>query len=103
MEGGTGIRGRIKESSRFASRVSYRVTTKIVMSPQKFCYLDNNATTRVAPEVVEALLPFLKESWGNPSSAYEFGKQVAKPLAQAREAVAALLNADPAEITFTSC
>ena len=39
-------------------------------------YLDNNATTRIAPEVVEAMLPFLTEQWGNPSSAYSFGKAV---------------------------
>ena len=45
---------------------------------KKFCYFDNNATTRIAPEVVEAMLPFLREMWGNPSSAYGFGSQVGK-------------------------
>ena len=73
------------------------------MSQQPIYYFDNNATTRVAPEVLEAMLPFLSESWGNPSSIYGFGKQLAKPLATAREKVAALINAEPREIIFTSC
>jgi cysteine desulfurase len=66
-------------------------------------YLDNNATTRVAPEVIEALLPFLREWWGNPSSAYSFGHQVARHVDEARAKVAALINADPREVVFTSC
>src|SRR6185312_5764120 len=65
-------------------------------------YLDNNATTRVAPEVLDAMLPFLSEQWGNPSSIYGFGRQLAKPLELAREKVAALINAEPREIIFTS-
>src|SRR5205809_189207 len=65
-------------------------------------YFDNNATTRVAPEVVEAMLPFLREQWGNPSSIYGFGRQLTKPLELAREKVAALINAQPREIIFTS-
>ena len=69
----------------------------------QICYLDNNATTRVAPEVVEAMLPFLKEYWGNPSSAYSFGHDVARQVDEARAKVAALINADPREIVFTSC
>jgi len=70
---------------------------------EQICYLDNNATTRVAPEVVDAMLPFLRELWGNPSSAYDFGHQVARHVELAREKAAALLNADPAEVVFTSC
>ena len=70
---------------------------------KKFCYFDNNATTRIAPEVVEAMLPFLRKLWGNPSSAYEFGSQVGKHIDQARERAAALLHADPKEVVFTSC
>ncbi|HEX3988254.1 MAG TPA: cysteine desulfurase NifS [Verrucomicrobiae bacterium] len=66
-------------------------------------YFDNNATTRVAPEVVDAMLPFLRDFWGNPSSAYSFGKFVAGQIEQAREKVAALVDADPKEIVFTSC
>jgi cysteine desulfurase len=66
-------------------------------------YLDNNATTRIAPEVFEAMVPFLTESYGNPSSAYSFGKRVEGHLNEAREKVAALLGATPREIIFTSC
>ncbi len=70
---------------------------------QKFYYFDNNATTRVAPEVVDAMIPFLREMWGNPSSAYSFGAQVHGHVEKAREQVAALIHADPKEIVFTSC
>lgn len=66
-------------------------------------YFDNNATTRVAPEVVEAMVPFLSEYWGNPSSAYSFGNQVARHVEQARASVADLIHADPKEVVFTSC
>lgn len=68
-----------------------------------FIYLDNNATTRVDPAVVEEMMPFLTENYGNPSSGYRFGKQVAKALDLARERVAALLGCEPGEIVFTSC
>jgi cysteine desulfurase len=73
------------------------------MSQQSVYYFDNNATTRVAPEVLEAMLPFLREQWGNPSSIYLFGRQVAKHIEVARAQVAALINAEPREIVFTSC
>jgi cysteine desulfurase len=73
------------------------------MSQHAIYYLDNNATTRVAPEVMESMTPFLHEQWGNPSSIYTFGKQVARHLDKAREKVAALINAQPREIIFTSC
>ena len=66
-------------------------------------YLDNNATTAVAPEVLEAMLPFLRERYGNPSSAHTFGGSVAKDVERAREQVADLLGAEPTEIVFTSC
>lgn len=72
------------------------------MNERRICYLDNNATTRVAPEVVEAMLPFLREFWGNPSSVYRFGKEAAKQVEAARASVAALVNAEPREIVFTS-
>ncbi|MGH7969614.1 MAG: cysteine desulfurase family protein, partial [Limisphaerales bacterium] len=72
------------------------------MSPQ-LVYLDNNATTRVAPAVLEAMLPFLNDSWGNPSSAYSFGHDLSKHLDRARAQVAALIHAEPREIIFTSC
>ena len=73
------------------------------MSKPSLYYFDNNATTRVAPEVVEAMLPFLTEHWGNPSSAYSFGRDLAAYLEEARTRVAALINAEPREIVFTSC
>lgn len=73
------------------------------MEQQKVYYFDNNATTRVAPEVVDAMVPFLRDHWGNPSSAYGFGARVHGHVEAAREKVAALVNADPKEITFTSC
>jgi cysteine desulfurase len=73
------------------------------MSQQKLYYFDNNATTRVAPEVVEAMVPFLTDLWGNASSAYRFGSQVKKHLDDARAKLATLINADPKEIVFTSC
>src|SRR6266853_3063849 len=70
---------------------------------QPIYYFDNNATTKVAPEVFDAMVPFLKEYWGNPSSAYSFGHQLARHVEEARGKVAALINADPREIIFTSC
>lgn len=69
----------------------------------KNVYLDNNATTRVAPEVTEAMLPFFHDFWGNPSSMHYFGGQVGRHVENARAQVAALINADPSEIVFTSC
>ncbi|MGA7937245.1 MAG: cysteine desulfurase NifS [Kovacikia sp.] len=66
-------------------------------------YLDNNATTQVDPEVVEAILPYLTQYYGNPSSMHTFGGQVGKVLGQARGQVASLLGAEESEIIFTSC
>jgi len=66
-------------------------------------YFDNNATTSIDPAVLEAMLPFLKEQYGNPSSAYSFGKRVAGAVEHAREQVATLLACEPSEILFTSC
>jgi len=66
-------------------------------------YLDNNATTMVAPEVRDAMMPFFDDLWGNPSSIHTFGGQVKKDMDKAREQVAALIGADPSEIVFTSC
>ena len=66
-------------------------------------YLDNNATTQVDPEVVEAILPYLTQYYGNPSSMHSFGGQVGKALKQARVQVASLLGAEESEIIFTSC
>ncbi len=65
-------------------------------------YLDNNATTRVAPEVLEAMLPWLGEHYGNPSGGYRFGREARRAVDSAREQVAALIGAQPEEIVFTS-
>jgi len=65
-------------------------------------YLDNNATTAVAPEVREAMLPWLGEWYGNPSAGYRFGKQARRAIDLAREQVASLIGAEPEEIVFTS-
>jgi cysteine desulfurase len=73
------------------------------MSAADIIYLDNNATTRVDPAVVEEMMPYLTELYGNPSSGYRFGSQIAKALDGARERVAALLGCEPEEIVFTSC
>lgn len=66
-------------------------------------YLDNNATTQVDPDVVEAILPYLTHYYGNPSSMHSFGGQVGKALKTARFQVANLLGAQESEIIFTSC
>jgi len=66
-------------------------------------YLDNNATTPVSPRVFEAMVPYLTEHFGNPSSAYGAGRRVREAVEAARERVAALLGAEPREIAFTSC
>ncbi len=67
-------------------------------------YLDNNATTRVAPEVADAMKPYLTEYFGNPSSAHTLGREMKRAIEEAREQVATLLGAgDTTEIVFTSC
>ncbi len=66
-------------------------------------YLDNNATTPVAPEVLEEMLPYLKELYGNPSSMHTFGGQLHRKVEEARSKVAQLIGAEPEEIVFTSC
>ncbi|WP_013323679.1 cysteine desulfurase NifS [Gloeothece verrucosa] len=66
-------------------------------------YLDNNATTQVSEEVLEAMLPYLTQYYGNPSSMHSFGGQVGKAVKTAREQIASLLGAEASEIVFTSC
>ena len=70
---------------------------------QDVIYMDNNATTCVAEEVIEEMMPYLRDKYGNPSSMHTFGGQVGKKIAQARERIAALLGCEPDEILFTSC
>ncbi|TVQ97132.1 MAG: cysteine desulfurase NifS [Desulfovibrionales bacterium] len=69
----------------------------------KEIYLDNNATTMVAPEVLETMLPFLRDSYGNASSMHGFGGKVGAFISQAREQTAQCLGCSPDEIIFTSC
>lgn len=66
-------------------------------------YFDNAATTRVKPEVLNEMLPYLRESFGNPSSMYTIGREAKKAIEEARKRVAILINADPEEIYFTGC
>jgi cysteine desulfurase len=66
-------------------------------------YFDNNATTPVDPLVLEGMLPYLQNQFGNPSSAYKLGRQAKQAVAQARGQIAALVGAEPEEIVFTSC
>ena len=70
---------------------------------ERVIYMDNNATTRVAPEVMEVMLPYFSDLYGNPSSMHSFGGQVGAAVVQARRQIADLLNADPDELLFTSC
>ncbi len=69
----------------------------------KTIYLDNNATTQVAEEVLDAMLPYFRDLYGNPSSMHTFGGQVGRKIRAAREQAAALIGAQPEEIIFTSC
>lgn len=69
----------------------------------KTIYFDNNATTMVAPEVMEAMKPFFSELYANPSSMHTFGGQVGHSVKKAREQVAGLLGCEPSEVFFTGC
>jgi len=66
-------------------------------------YLDNNATTRTSPEVLQEMLPFFSDLYGNPSSMHTFGGQLHRKIEQSREMVASLIGALPEEIIFTGC
>lgn len=69
----------------------------------KTIYVDNNATTKVDPQVVDSMLPYFDELYGNPSSMHKFGGEVAHKIEEARAQVASLINASPDEIVFTGC
>ena len=66
-------------------------------------YLDNNATTQIDEKVFNAMLPYLKEEYGNPSSTYSFGKNIKDEINKARNNIARILNTNPENIIFTSC
>ena len=70
---------------------------------QPIIYLDNNATTKVDPEVFEAMLPWLRDDYGNPSSVYSLGKRAASALDDRKGTGCLLINCAPSELIFTSC
>jgi cysteine desulfurase len=70
---------------------------------RQILYFDNNATTQVSPSVFEAMVPYLTEHYGNPSSAYRLGRTTAEAIEKAREQIASLLGCKAREIVFTSC
>jgi cysteine desulfurase len=72
------------------------------MGTKRSIYLDNNATTPVDPEVLDAMLPYFKNVFGNPSSIHNHGRLAKRGLERAREQAASIINADPEEIIFTS-
>ncbi|TAE30600.1 MAG: cysteine desulfurase [Cytophagales bacterium] len=74
----------------------------MIPSTPALVYLDNAATTRLDPEVLDAMLPLMTEQFGNPSSIHSHGRKVRSALERARKTVASLLNTSPAEIFFTS-
>jgi cysteine desulfurase len=85
-----------------ASGKTFNMMDGLPPRPQQPIYMDNNATTAVAPEVVAAMLPLLTEHYGNPSSMHSFGARAGEAVAAARERVQALLGAElPGEIVFT--
>ncbi|MBQ5389632.1 MAG: aminotransferase class V-fold PLP-dependent enzyme, partial [Clostridia bacterium] len=65
-------------------------------------YLDNAATTQIRPEVLDAMMPFLKDSYGNAGAVYDLGRKAAEAVATAREQVAYLVGCSPTQIVFTS-
>lgn len=82
--------------------VSWCVCASILGMRQPLVYLDNNATTQVAPEALDAMLPYLRDQYGNAGSAHAQGRLAEGAVAVARERVAALLGCAPAEMVFTS-
>jgi cysteine desulfurase len=81
------------------SRAPSRVATMTNTVP---IYLDHNATTPLLPEVVDAMLPYFREHFGNPSSSHPYGVRARQAVDQARAKVAALLGCEPSEVLFTS-
>ena len=69
---------------------------------KRFVYADNAATTPIDPVVLEAMMPYLTDKWGNPSSAYSKGREASSPLTESRAKIASLLGCKPSEIFFTS-
>ena len=65
-------------------------------------YLDNAASTKIHDDVLDVMLPYLKEQYGNPSSIHRYGRLAHKAIEKARKQIALLINADPSEILITS-
>ncbi len=80
-----------------------RPRTKLMSAENQIIYLDNNSSTRIDPEVLEEMMPFLTERYGNPSGSHRFGAQVKDATKLAHERLAALLGCEPTEVVFTSC
>jgi cysteine desulfurase len=74
-----------------------------MITPVQRIYLDNAATTSLDPQVLEAMMPFLTEQYGNPSSIYSYGREARMAIEKARKYIATTFNATPSEIFFTSC
>ena len=72
------------------------------LSTMNRIYFDNAATTALDPQVLEAMMPYLTDKFGNPSSIYSYGRETRMAIEAARKSVAKILNAHPAEIFFTS-
>lgn len=94
---------RLKTNGGTSPQVALASSPAMATCSSSMIYLDSNATTQVDPAVVEAMMPYLTTLYGNPSSVYSFGSQVAKALETARVQVADLLGCEPREILFTSC
>jgi cysteine sulfinate desulfinase/cysteine desulfurase-like protein len=88
---------------RFFRKKMYDIHENSKSEKMKTIYLDNNAMTAISPEVLNEMLPYLKEFYGNPSSIHSFGRNLYYKIEQAREKVALLIGAEPEEIIFTSC
>jgi cysteine desulfurase len=78
------------------------VKPKMGKRSKKLIYLDHNATTPVDPDALKAMMPYLREEFGNPSSSYELGRKAKEAIEKAREEVARLLGCDHQEVIFTS-
>ena len=98
------VRGYAIRGGRCVRKTSRRIrATHPLLATVKVIYLDHNATTPIAPEVLDAMLPHFTEEWGNPSSSYRFGSKLKSIIETSREQVAQLRGASPREILFTSC
>ncbi len=90
-------------SRHFFARRGRGFPTRVAVYNRGMIYLDYNSTTPVLPEVLEAMLPYFTQEWGNPSSTYRFGAKLKGVIETARAQVAELIGASSREIIFTSC